>query len=50
MTIPAAYLGLRDGARFAPLLVAKDSPAVAAGSLRLTVPAKSAVVYKLATP
>ncbi|HEX8337661.1 MAG TPA: alpha-amylase family glycosyl hydrolase, partial [Pyrinomonadaceae bacterium] len=28
MAIPAAYLGLRDGARFAPLLAAKDAPVV----------------------
>ena len=48
LTIPAAYLGLRDGARFEPLLAAKDSPAVAAGSLKLSVPARSAVFYKLA--
>ena len=48
MTIPASYLDARDGARLEPLLVAKDSPSVVAGALRLNVPAKSAVVYKLA--
>jgi glycosidase len=47
LTIPAAYLDLRDGARLEPLLVAKDRPAVGGGSLKLTVPAKSAVFYKL---
>ena len=47
MTIPASYLDLRDGARLEPLLGARDSPAVAAGSLKLTVPARSAVFYKL---
>ena len=48
MNVPASFLELRDGARFEPLLVAKDRPAVAGGSLKLTVPAKSAVFYKLA--
>ena len=47
LTVPASYLDLRDGARLEPLLVAKDSPAVAAGSLKLTVPARAAVFYKL---
>ena len=47
MTIPASYLDARDGARLEPLLVAKDRPAVVAGSLKLTVPARSAVFYKL---
>jgi neopullulanase len=46
LTIPASYLDLRDGARLEPLLVAKDRPAVAAGSLKLIVPARSAVFYK----
>ncbi|HEX8686513.1 MAG TPA: DUF3459 domain-containing protein, partial [Pyrinomonadaceae bacterium] len=47
LTVPASYLDARDGSRLEPLLAAKDRPAVAAGSLRLTVPARSAVVYKL---
>jgi len=47
LNIPASYLDARDGARLEPLLVAKDSPAVSAGSLKLTVPARSAVFYKL---
>nr|MDQ3820820.1 alpha-amylase family glycosyl hydrolase [Acidobacteriota bacterium] len=47
MNVPASYLDLRDGARLSPLLGAKDSPNVTAGSLKLTVPAKSAVFYKL---
>jgi glycosidase len=48
VTIPAAYLDAREGARLEPLLAATDRPAVAAGSLKLTVPARAAVVYKLA--
>ena len=48
MTIPAAYLGAGDGSRLEPLLVAKDRPAVSSGSLKLTVPARSAVAYRLA--
>ena len=47
LTIPASYLDARDGAQLEPLLVAKDRPAVAAGTLKLTVPARSAVFYKL---
>ncbi|MBV9927120.1 MAG: cyclomaltodextrinase N-terminal domain-containing protein [Acidobacteria bacterium] len=47
LSVPAAYLGLRDGARLSPLLGVKDSPAVTAGVLKLNVPAKSAVFYKL---
>jgi glycosidase len=47
MTIPASYLDARDGARLEPLLGAGDRPAVSAGSLKLNVPAKSAVFYKL---
>jgi glycosidase len=47
MTIPASYLDTRDGSRLEPLLTAKDRPAVAAGSLKLSVPARSAVVYRL---
>jgi glycosidase len=47
ITFPASYVDARDGARLEPLLTAKDRPTVAAGSLKLTVPAKSAVAYKL---
>jgi len=47
MTLPAAYLEARDGARLEPLLVAVDRPTVAAGALKLTVPARTAVAYKL---
>jgi neopullulanase len=47
ITFPADYLDARDGAHLEPLLTATDHPAVAAGSLKLTVPAKSAVVYRL---
>jgi glycosidase len=48
LNVPAAYLELQDGARLEPLLVAQDRPVVAAGSLKLTVPARAAVFYKLA--
>ena len=48
MTVPASYLGARDGARLEPLLAAADRPAVAGGALKLTVPARAAVVYRLA--
>ena len=44
---PASYLGLPDGARLVPLLVAKEEMNVAAGVLEFTVPARSAVAYKL---
>ncbi|HEY0174661.1 MAG TPA: alpha-amylase family glycosyl hydrolase [Pyrinomonadaceae bacterium] len=47
MTFPASYLDASDGARLEPLLGATDRPSVAAGSLKLTVPARSAVFYKL---
>ena len=47
ITFPASYLDAGDGATLQPLLVATDRPAVAAGTLKLTVPARSAVVYKL---
>lgn len=47
MNVPASYLNARDGARLEPLLGAMDRPAFAAGSLKLTVPARSAVFYKL---
>ncbi|HEX8720369.1 MAG TPA: alpha-amylase family glycosyl hydrolase [Pyrinomonadaceae bacterium] len=50
LNIPADYLGAGAGATLEPLLAAGDRPAVAAGSLKLTVPARSAVVYKLAAP
>ena len=48
LTLPASYLDAREGARLEPLLGATDRPAVAAGSLKLTVPARSAVFYRLA--
>ena len=47
LTFPASYLDAGAGARLEPLLVATDRPAAAAGTLKLTVPARSAVVYKL---
>ena len=50
ITLPASYLDARDGSRLEPLLAAKDRPAFAAGSVKITVPAKSAVAYRLSTP
>jgi glycosidase len=47
MTVPAIYLDARDGTRLEPLLRATDRPVVASGALKLNVPARSAVVYKL---
>jgi glycosidase len=47
ISFPAAYLDAGPGARLEPLLVARDSPAAAAGSLKLTAPARSAAFYKL---
>jgi glycosidase len=47
ISFPASYLDARDGSRLEPLLAAKDSPVVAAGALKLNVPAKAAVFYKL---
>ncbi|HEX6183018.1 MAG TPA: alpha-amylase family glycosyl hydrolase [Pyrinomonadaceae bacterium] len=47
MNVPAVYLGARDGTRLEPLLRATDRPAIASGSLKLSVPARSAVVYRL---
>jgi hypothetical protein len=48
ISFPASYLGARDGSTLEPLLVAKDRPVVASGSVKLNVPAKSAVAYRLA--
>jgi glycosidase len=48
ISFPASYLNARDGSRLEPLLAAKDTPAVASGTLKLNIPAKSAVFYKLA--
>ncbi|HEX3559591.1 MAG TPA: alpha-amylase family glycosyl hydrolase [Pyrinomonadaceae bacterium] len=50
ITFPADYLDARDGQRLEPLLAAQGRPAVAKGSLKLSVPAKSAVAYRLSTP
>jgi glycosidase len=47
ISIPASYLDARDGARLEPLLKATDHPTVASGTLKLNVPARSAVAYKL---
>ena len=47
ISFPASYLDAGEGARLEPLLAAKDRPAVAAGTLRFGVPARSAVIYKL---
>jgi glycosidase len=40
-------LGMSDGAALIPLIVAKDAAVVTAGLLRLTLPPKSAVAYRL---
>ncbi|MFL6286155.1 MAG: alpha-glucosidase C-terminal domain-containing protein, partial [Pyrinomonadaceae bacterium] len=48
ISFPASYLDARDGTRLEPLLAAKETPAVASGTLKLNVPARSAVFYKLA--
>ncbi|MDT7777903.1 MAG: neopullulanase [Acidobacteriota bacterium] len=50
LTFPASYLDAGEGARLEPLLVAKDRPAVTTGSFKLSVPARSAVIYRLSTP
>jgi neopullulanase len=47
LSFPVAYLEAGDGARLEPLLVAKDRPAAAGGAMKLNVPARSAVAYKL---
>ncbi|HVF42832.1 MAG TPA: alpha-amylase family glycosyl hydrolase [Pyrinomonadaceae bacterium] len=47
ISFPASYVGARDGSRLSPLLNAKDSPTAAGGTLKLNVPARSAVFYKL---
>ncbi|HYH86708.1 MAG TPA: alpha-amylase family glycosyl hydrolase [Pyrinomonadaceae bacterium] len=49
ISFPANYVDARDGAHLEPLLAAKDRPAVVAGSLKLTVPARTAVAYKIVT-
>jgi glycosidase len=49
IAFPASYLDAREGSRLEPLLAAKDHPVVASATLKLTVPAKSAVAYKLST-
>jgi neopullulanase len=48
LSFPASYLEALDGQRLEPLLVARDRPTVAAGALKLTVPPRTAVAYKLA--
>jgi glycosidase len=50
ISVPASYLGARDGSRLSPLLGAKDSPTISGGTLKLNVPARSAVFYKLLAP
>jgi hypothetical protein len=47
ISFPAEYLDARDGARLEPLLAARDRPAAASGALKLTVPARTAVAYRL---
>lgn len=50
ISFPASHVGARDGSRLSPLLNAKDSPTVTGGTIKLNVPAKSAVFYKLSAP
>ena len=47
LSLPAAYLEARDGARLEPLLAPQGAPQVAAGAVKLNVPARTAVAYKL---
>ena len=47
VSIPAVALDLTDGARLVPLLAAKESLAVRAGAISLSLPARSAVAYKI---
>ncbi len=49
ISIPAEMIEARDGARLEPLLVAKDRPVVAAGVVKVVVPAKTAAAYKIET-
>jgi len=44
---PAAFAGLAEGAKLKPLLVAKDGGSVARGELSFTVPARTAVAYRV---
>ena len=50
IVFPASFLDAREGSRLEPLLSAKDTPTVTGGALKLNVPAKSAVFYKLSAP
>ncbi|HKG15301.1 MAG TPA: alpha-amylase family glycosyl hydrolase [Pyrinomonadaceae bacterium] len=50
ISFPASYLGAPDGSRLEPLLNTKDAPTVTGGTLKLNVPAKSAVFYRLSAP
>ncbi len=50
ITFPAAYLDAPDGARLDPLLVAKDRPAASSGAWKITVPARTAVAYRVQIP
>ncbi|MDQ2855335.1 MAG: alpha-amylase family glycosyl hydrolase, partial [Acidobacteriota bacterium] len=47
VTIPAAAIGLSDGATFAPLYGAKNSVHVSKGEAALFVPSKTAVAYRV---
>jgi glycosidase len=50
LTFQAEALELGDGARLTPLLKASDNPSAVAGEIRINVPAKTAVAYKLSAP
>ncbi|HEX8186177.1 MAG TPA: alpha-amylase family glycosyl hydrolase, partial [Blastocatellia bacterium] len=47
VSISAGSLDVTDGGRLVPLLVVKESAAVSAGAVSLSLPAKSAVAYKV---
>lgn len=49
VTIPAATMGLSDGARLTPLHGAKDGVQVAKGAATLVVPGKIAAAYRVVT-
>jgi hypothetical protein len=47
VTAPAADLGLANGARLVPLIGTSEGAMVTAGAIRLQLPARTAVAYKV---
>ena len=47
ITIPASFVNAADGVSLTPLLVAKESATVSDKTIKFTVPARSAVAYKI---